>query len=72
MNSVQKVILLTSYTISAYLLFGTSVKLHSERLLKFPNKLFHPTDLINLPIMIISGFTVIKLTLKSIEILEKL
>lgn len=72
MNNTQKVILFTSYTLSAYFLFGTSVKMYSDRLIKFPNKLFHPTDLLNLPIMLISGFSVIKLTLKSIELLEKL
>ncbi len=71
MNRLQKVMLLTSYTLSAYFLFGISVKLYNDRLLKFPNKLFHPTDLLNLPIMVISGFSIIKLTLKCFEILEK-
>ena len=72
MNYVSNIIILTSYTLSAYFLFGMSVRLHSERLLKFPNKLFHPTDLLNLPIMALSGYSVIRFTMKSIEILEKI
>lgn len=72
MNTAGKLIILTSYTFSAYFLFGTSVKLYNDRLLKYPNLSFHVTDLFNLSIMMLSGFSVIKLTMKSIDMIEKL
>ena len=72
MNNIGQVIILTSYTLSSYYLFGTSVILYNQRLLKYPNKLFDITDFLNLSIITVTGFSVIKLTMKSIEMFEKI
>ncbi len=72
MNNINQVIILTSYTLSSYCLFGTSIMLYNQRLLKYPNNLFDIADFLNLSIMVVTGFSVIKLTMKSIEMLENL
>ena len=72
MNNFNKVIIITTYTFSAFYLFGISVKLHNDRLIKYPNLKFHPIDCLNLSIMALSGFAVIKLIMKNIEMLENL
>ena len=73
MNNLGKVIiLLIAYPFSAYFLVRRSVKLYNDRLLKYPNLPFHVIDALNLSIMILSGFSVIKLTLISINMLEKI
>ena len=72
MNTVSKLIILTSYTFGAYFLFGTSIELYSDRLLKYPNLSFHVTDVLNLSIMVLFGLSVEKMTIKTIDMLEKI
>lgn len=69
MNTSDKLIIFASSTFSIYFLFGTSLKLYNDRLLKYPNLPFHVVDVLNLSIILLSGFFVIKLTMKSIDML---
>ena len=70
MNSIAKVIILSSCTLGSYYLFGTIVKLQNERSIKYHNKLFNMTDYLNLSLMVLSGFSIITLTIKTIDMLE--
>ena len=70
MNSVAKVIMLSSCTIGSCYLFGTIIKLQNERSIKYNNKLFNMTDYLNLSLMVLSGFSIITLTIKTIDMLE--
>ena len=70
MTNISNIILLTSCTLSSYYLFATSIKLHNDRFIKYPNKPLIWIDYMNLSIMVITGLSIINLTKKSFELLE--
>ena len=48
------------------------MKIYNERLLKIPDKKLNLTDYINLSIIVLIGFSVIKITMKYLDILKKI
>jgi hypothetical protein len=70
--SIEDAIILTSFTFGSVFLYGTALKLHNDRLIKFPNTKFHSCDLLNLSLMTLSGISIFTLYYKAKQILDKL
>lgn len=74
-NTIDKYIILSSFTFGSVYLYGTSLRLYLDRLNrsdKFPNKNLDWCDYINLSTMTFSGVAILLTSIKTLQILDKL